>query len=329
MAKKYVYITRKLAPETIEKLREQFEVKMWDSEDQPVPREILLEEAKSADALLTMLTDRVDTELLSKAENLSVVANMAVGFDNVDIDAASERGIAVCNTPDVLTDTTADLTFGLLIATARRLVESSEAVKNGEWKSWSPFFFAGHDIHHKTIGIAGMGKIGEAVAKRAAGFDMEILYHNRSRKPEAESRIGAVYCDFEELLERSDFVVSLIPLSNETHRLFNAEAFKRMKESGIFINASRGAVVDEQALYNALVNKDIAGAGLDVFEKEPISANHPLLTLKNVVALPHIGSSSAETRLAMMNLCAKNITLILNGQKPQTLINKTWISQHS
>ncbi|RFU63785.1 2-hydroxyacid dehydrogenase [Peribacillus glennii] len=329
MAKKYVFISRKLAPETVEKLREQFEVKMWDYEDQPVPREILIEEAKRADALLTMLTDKIDEELLSSAKNLRVVANMAVGFDNVDVNAASERGVAVCNTPDVLTDTTADLTFGLLIAAARRIVESAEAVKNGEWKSWSPFFLAGHDIHHKTIGIVGMGKIGEAVAKRAAGFDMEVLYHNRSRKTEAENGLGAIYCEFGELLQRSDFVVSLIPLSNETFRIFNADAFRRMKNSAIFVNASRGAVVDENALFDALVKKEIAGAGLDVFEKEPIDASHPLLTLKNVVALPHIGSASVETRLGMMNLCAKNITLILNGREPETLVNKLWLSQNS
>ena len=183
---------------------------------------------------------------------------------------------------------------------------------------------AGHDIHHKTIGIFGMGKIGETVAKRATGFDMEILYHNRTRKPEAEKSLGAVYCSFDELVEKSDFIVSLAPLTNETRNMFTRETFKKMKKNAIFINAGRGPVVDEQALYDALVEKDIAGAGLDVFTKEPINADHPLLSLPNVVALPHIGSSSVETRVTMMKLCIDNIKAVINGEDPLTLVNKDW-----
>lgn len=319
-----IFITRKLPEATIESIQGQYQVKMWDSEDIPVPRETLIEEAKTADALLTMLSDAIDETVLTAGDQLKVIANLAVGFDNIDLETATKRGIAVCNTPDVLTDTTADLAFALLMATARRVVEAAELVKNNEWKSWSPLLLAGHDIHHKTIGIVGMGKIGETVAKRATGFDMEILYHNRTRKPDAEKTLGAVYCEFDELVRRSDFIVSLTPLTDETRNLFTRETFKSMKKNAIFINAGRGPVVDEQDLYDALVAQEIAGAGLDVFVKEPISADHPLLALPNVVALPHIGSSSVETRVTMMKLCIDNINAVVKGENPITLVNKDW-----
>jgi glyoxylate reductase len=322
--KQYIFITRKLPENIILKLSEKFDVNMWNKEDVPVPRAVLLEEAKKADALLTMLSDRIDEEVIKAGRSLKVIANLAVGYDNIDLDAATACRVAVCNTPDVLTDTTADLTFALLMATARRLIEAADFVREGKWQSWSPLLLAGHDIHHKTIGIVGMGKIGEAVAKRATGFDMEILYHNRTRKPEAEAAIGARYVSFEELVERSDFIVCLTPLTQETKNLFTREVFKKMKKTAIFINASRGAVVDEQALYEALTNGEIAAAGLDVFAKEPISPDHPLLMLKNVVALPHIGSASIDTRLAMMELCLQNIELVLSGKEPKTLVNKDW-----
>jgi glyoxylate reductase len=322
--KPYVYITRKLPDEVIVPLQEKFEVKMWEHEDIPVAKETLLQEAKKADALLTMLSDPIDESIITAGNKLKVVANLAVGFDNIDLSAASREGIAVCNTPEVLTDTTADLTFGLLMATARRLVEAAEFVKEGNWKSWSPLLLAGYDIHHKTIGIVGMGKIGETVAKRATGFDMNILYHNRTRKPEVEQQLGASYVSFNELVEQSDFIVCLTPLTPETKNLFTRDVFKKMKSSAIFVNASRGPVVDEQALLESLVAGEIAGAGLDVFEKEPISADHPLLKLSNVVALPHIGSSSVETRVTMMKLCIDNITAVIEGSEPKTLVNKDW-----
>lgn len=323
--KPYIYITRKLPDHIIEPLSQKFEVHMWDREDVPVPRETLLEEAKKADALLTMLSERIDEEVIEAGENVKVIANLAVGFDNVNVEAATRKGIAICNTPDVLTDSTADLTFALLMATARRVVEAAELVKQGQWKSWSPLLLAGHDIHHQTMGIFGMGSIGEAVAKRATGFDMNILYHNRSRKQEAEERLGAQYCTFDELVAKSDYVVCLAPLTDETRNIFTKDVFKRMKRSAIFINASRGPLVDEEALFHALENGDIAGAGLDVFVQEPIGADHPLLTLPNVVALPHIGSSSVDSRSKMMGLCVENIDLILSGKEPKTLVNKQWV----
>jgi len=322
--KPYIYITRKIPDAVIQTLQQKYEVKMWDYDDIPVPREVLKAEAGKADALLTMLSDTMDEEILTNSGNLKVIANNAVGYNNIDVELASRLGIAVCNTPDVLTDTTADLTFGLLMAAARRLVEASDYIKADQWKGWSPFLFAGHDIHHKTIGIVGMGRIGETVAKRATGFEMNILYHNRTRKPEAERNVGAVYVSFEELIKKSDFIVCLTPLTEETRNLFTRDVFKKMKKSAIFINVSRGQVVDENALYEALTAGDIAGAGLDVFEKEPIAASHPLLSLPNVTALPHIGSSSLETRLAMLELCIENIERGLTREMPKTLVNKEW-----
>lgn len=319
--KPFVYVTRKCPEEQLKNLYEIAEVEMWHEEDIVCPRPVLLEKAKHAVALFTMLSDVVDRELLDSAKNLKVVANCAVGYDNIDVECATEKGIAICNTPDVLNDTTADLTFGLLMATARRIVEASEFVKNGEWKSWSPLLLAGSDIHHKTIGIVGMGKIGQALAKRASGFDMDILYHNRSRNETAEKKLGATYCELSDLLQKSDFVVCLTPLTDETHHLFNSDLFRMMKNSAIFINASRGAVVNEEDLYQALLRHEIAGAGLDVFENEPIDASHPLLTLSNVVALPHIGSASIETRQTMMLLCSENIVNALLNKEPKTRIN--------
>ncbi|MED3563586.1 D-glycerate dehydrogenase [Bacillus xiapuensis] len=320
--KPYIYITRKLPFEAIAAFREKYDVKMWEHDDIPVPKEILLAEAKKADALLTMVSDKVDEQVLNLAANLKIVANMAVGYDNIDLTAAAKKGVAITNTPDVLTDTTADLTFALLMAVSRRVVEAADFIKNGQWKSWSPFLLAGQDIHHKTLGIVGMGKIGEAVARRASGFEMNLLYHNRTRKPEIEQILGAVYCSFEDLLKKADFIVCLAPLTDETRNMFTRKVFQKMKRSAIFINASRGHVVDEQALYDALVAGEIAGAGLDVFQKEPIDAGHPLLGLSNVVALPHIGSASVETRTAMMNLAIANIEAVLDGKEPLTLVNK-------
>jgi glyoxylate reductase len=318
--KPLIYITRKLPQAVIEPLNQEFHVEMWEREDTPVPRDILLQKSKKAFALLTMLSDKVNEELLEKADSLKVVANLAVGYDNIDLEAAKQKGVAVCNTPDVLTDTTADLTFALLMTAARRIVEADRYIKEGQWESWSPLLLAGTDIHHKTIGIVGMGNIGEAVAKRAKGFDMEILYHNRSRKPHAEKALGAVYASLDELLTQSDFVVVLAPLTPETEGLFQKEQFRAMKKSAFFINAARGPIVDEEALTEALKTGEIAGAGLDVFVKEPIDSDHPLLSLDNVVALPHIASSSTETRLGMMNLCVENIHAVLKGDKPKTQV---------
>ncbi|MFS3914756.1 2-hydroxyacid dehydrogenase [Bacillus australimaris] len=318
MTKPYVYITRKLDEASLTPLKEVAHVEMWPSEDEPCPREELETQAAKADALLTMLSDQIDESLLSKAPNVKVVANLAVGYDNIDLKAAKNRGITVCHTPDVLTESTADLAFALLMASARRIVEASDWVKDGNWTGWGPLLLAGADVHHKTLGIVGMGSIGTALAKRAKGFNMNVLYHNRSRKPEAEEQLGVTYADFEELLKQSDFIVCLTPLTPETKDMFNEKAFDLMKNSAYFINVSRGQTVDEDALYEAVTTGKIAGAGLDVFRQEPVSPSHPLTTLRNVTVLPHIGSASVETRKTMMRLCAENIALVLQDEPAKT-----------
>ncbi|MFJ5964676.1 2-hydroxyacid dehydrogenase [Bacillus sp. NPDC093026] len=321
MTKPYVYITRKLDETSLTPLKEVAHIGMWPHEDEPCPREELEIQAAKADGLLTMLSDQVDEALLSNAPNLKVIANLAVGYDNIDLQAAKEQGIIVCHTPDVLTESTADLAFALLMASARRIVEASDWIKKGKWTGWGPFLLAGADIHHKTLGIVGMGSIGTALAKRAKGFDMKVLYHNRSRKPEVEKQLGVSYASFEDLLSESDFIVCLTPLTPETKLMFNEKAFDQMKRSAYFINVSRGQTVDEDALYEAVTTGKIAGAGLDVFSQEPVSPTHPLTKLNNVTVLPHIGSASVETRKAMMHLCAENIALVLHGKQAKTPIH--------
>lgn len=328
MEKPFVYITRQLPKKLIAPLEAIANVEMWAEEEKPVPDEVLKEKSLNATALLTMLSDRIDRALLEEAPQLKIVANLAVGYDNIDVDAATEQGIIVSNTPDVLSDTTADLTFSLLLLAARRLVEAAEYIKNDQWKGWSPYLLAGRDVHHKTIGIIGMGNIGRTVAKRATGFDMNILYHNRSRDEKAERELGATYASFDELITQSDFIVCLTPLTAKTMNLFNEEAFRKMKSTAVFVNASRGAVVDEEALLKAIKEGEIAAAGLDVFRKEPIAANDPLLTHPNIVALPHIGSSSIETRTAMIELCVENIERVLKANTPATIVNRS-VVQHT
>ncbi|MFC7370871.1 2-hydroxyacid dehydrogenase [Fictibacillus iocasae] len=319
MSKPYVYVTRKLPEHTLTKLADIAEIGMWDSEDTAVPRDVLIKEARRADGLLVMLSDKLDDEIL-RSPSLKIAANLAVGYDNMDTAAAERHGVVITNTPDVLTDTTADLVFALILSSARRVVEAAQYVKNGDWKSWSPLLLAGADVHRKTIGIFGMGRIGEAVARRAKGFDMNVLYHNRTRKEITETLVGVRYAALDELLQHSDFVVNLAPLTKETTKMFGKEVFLKMKKSAFFINGGRGGSVDEDALLHALQQKEIAGAGLDVYEVEPIDPNHPLLTMKNVTALPHIGSSTIETRCAMARLAAENIALVLTGKAAKTPI---------
>ncbi len=315
--KKRIYITRRLPEEAVEPLRDQYDVRMWKHEGESVPREVLLEEASSAHALWTMLSDTIDREVFECATQLEVVSNLAVGYNNIDLNAAKENGVIVTNTPDVLTETTADLTFGLMMMTARRLGEAERDLRAGEWKSWLPMGYVGMDLYQAKLGIIGMGRIGEAVARRARGFDMEVLYHNRTRRHESESMYGFTYAELDELLTQSDFVVVLAPLTDETRGMLGAEEFAKMKETSIFINVARGEIIDEQALYEALKSKKIWGAGLDVFTKEPIDLDHPLLTLPNVTTLPHIGSASIRTRLAMMALNRDAIANVLEGKEPK------------
>ncbi|HZG70556.1 MAG TPA: D-glycerate dehydrogenase [Chondromyces sp.] len=316
-----VYITRKLPDVIVEKLSKHFDIKMWEEEHSAVPRDVLLNEVKNVDGLLCLLTEKIDEELLNEAKKLKVIGNLAVGYNNIDVKAANEKGIIVTNTPGVLTETTADLTFALMMATARRVTEASDFLRNGEWGAWSPMQMTGQDVYGSTLGIIGLGRIGEALVKRAKGFDMRVLYYNRTRKPEKEAELGIEYADFQSLLEQSDFVSLLIPYKPEVHHLIGKKELALMKKEAILINTARGGLVDESALYDALANGLIWGAGLDVFEEEPVPVNHPLLTLPNLVTLPHIGSATVKTRMKMASLAADNILNVLQGKEPITPVN--------
>jgi glyoxylate reductase len=320
MVKPKVYITRKIPDEIVEKIKQSCDVRMWEDMDKPVPRDMLEKEITDVDGLFCLLTESIDRDLLEKATQLKVISNMAVGYNNIDIEAAKEKGITVTNTPGVLTETTADLTFALLMATARRLLESSDYLRTGKWQTWSPMQLTGQDIYGSTIGIIGMGRIGAALAKRAKGFDMNILYYNRSRKPELEEELNMNYVDLDVLLKESDFVCVMTPYSSETRNLISRRELSLMKKSSIFINTARGGIVNEDDLYNALKNEEIWAAGLDVFEQEPISLDHPLLTLPNVVTIPHIGSASIKTRLKMAELAAENLLLAVTNQTPKHVV---------
>jgi glyoxylate reductase len=318
--KQTVFITRKLPDEAVAPLKKTYEVKMWPHEEVPMTYDELVKEAAEADALWTMLSDQVDRNLIMNAPKLKVISNLAVGYNNIDVQAAAERGIVVTNTPGVLTETTADLAFSLLLASARRITEAERELREGKWKAWSAMQLTGMDVYGATLGIVGMGRIGEAVARRAKGFGMDVLYHNRTRKPEAEEMHGFVYSDLDSLLSKSDFVVLLTPLTEETKNMIGKRELSLMKETAILINVARGGIVDEQALYEALVNKKIWAAGLDVFEQEPVPLDHPLLTLPNVTVLPHIGSASIRTRLKMMSMNAEDIKAVLEGEQPENTV---------
>ncbi|MGE7183199.1 2-hydroxyacid dehydrogenase [Peribacillus sp. NPDC006672] len=315
-----IYITRKLPEQIIDGLSGNYDVRMWDHEDIPVPREVLEQEMKEVEGLLCLLTEQIDESLIEKAANLKIIANMAVGHNNIDVQSATKRGIMVTNTPGVLTETTADLTFGLLLATARRLMEAEDYLRSGRWETWSPMQLTGQDVHGATLGIIGLGRIGEALAKRAKGFNMNLVYFNRSRKYEQEKELGIEYQPLEKLLQISDFVCVMLPLTPETAYMIGKEQLKLMKGTAVLINTARGGIIDENALYQALKNQEIWAAGLDVFEEEPVPLDHPLLTLPNVVTLPHIGSASIATRLKMATLAVQNLKEGLSGDSPRNLV---------
>ncbi len=307
------YITRQLPEEALQIARSSAEIEVWQGE-LPPPREVLLEKAADSDGLLCLLTDRIDAELLDHAPKLRVVSQMAVGFDNIDVAACTARGIPVGNTPGVLTETTADLAFALLLATARRLVEADRFLHSGQWQTWSPMLLTGPDVHHATLGLVGMGRIGYEVARRATGFQMPLLYTGPRRSEVAERDFGARHVDLETLLAESDFVSLHTPLTPQTYHLIGAAELARMKPTAILINTARGPVVDQAALVEALRERRIAAAGLDVFEAEPLPLDSPLLQLDNVVLLPHIGSASIATRTRMAVLSAENLVAGLQGR---------------
>lgn len=302
-------------------LRASAEVALWPDSDAPPPHEVLVREAGRADALLCLLTDRIDEEVISAGPQLRVISNCAVGHDNIDLAAATARGIVVCNTPGVLTETTADLAWALLMAAARRIAEADRFLRAGRWRSWSPQLLLGQDVYGATLGIVGLGRIGRAVARRARGFEMRLLYSDPTRQPEVEAELGAQRVPLDELLRESDFVTLHTPLTNETRHLIGPRQLALMKPTAVLINTSRGPVVDEAALVAALREKRLLYAGLDVFDPEPIAADHPLVALDNVVLLPHIGSATVATRTRMATMAAQNILAVLSGQRPPHPVN--------
>jgi len=317
--KKKVFSSRKLPGMAMERLKEQFDF-TYNSLDRNLTNEELLEEVKGKHGIITMLSDNVNGELMDAADCVEIIANYAVGYNNMDVMEATKRGIYLSNTPDVLTDDTADMAFALMLASARRIPEADQLTRNGLYKGWGPEFMLGQSVSGKTLGIIGAGRIGTALAKRAVGFGMSIIYFNRSRKKAIEE-MGAKYVSFEKLLAESDIISIHVPLSEETHHLIDGRAFKLMKKSCILINTSRGPVVDEEALVEALRNGRIGGAGLDVYENEPKLADG-LASLKNVVLSPHLGSATRETRGKMADIAAENIISVLNGASPITGINE-------
>lgn len=313
-----VYVTRLVPEEGLGMLRDACDIEVWEGE-LPVPRDVLLEKVRDIDGLYSLLTDRVDEELLDNAPRLRVVSNMAVGYDNIDVAACTARGIPVGNTPGVLTDTTADFAWTLLMAAARRVVEGVDYVRAGRWKTWGPMLLMGPDVHGATLGIVGIGRIGQAMARRARGFGMRILYYD-PYVPDAGIE-GAASVDLDTLLAESDFVTLHVPLTDTTQHLIGRDELRKMKSSAILINTARGGVVDPDALYEALQDGQITRAALDVTEPEPIPTDHPLLTLPNCIVVPHIASASIATRTKMATMAAENMLAGLKGEPLPNCVN--------
>lgn len=320
MTKPSVYVTRMIPEACIDELRKHFDVDV-NPDDRALSYDELKQKVRGKDAIVSLLTDTIDGGLLDAAgPQCKIVANYAVGFNNFDLKAATERNVILTNTPGVLDDATATLTFTLLLATARRIAEADAYVRAGKWHGWAPLFFVGLDVDHRTLGIAGLGRIGKNVARKAAGFDMKIIYSDVNRDLAFEKEHNATYVDKATLLKESDFLTLHVPLLPQTKHYIGAAELKQMKKTAVLINAARGPVVDEKALVEALRAKTIWGAGLDVFEDEPALAPG-LAELDNVVIVPHIASATAETRFKMGEIAVNNVIKVLSGQAPDTCVN--------
>jgi len=320
MSRPQVYVTRRLPGGALGLLAEYTDVRVWQGE-LPPPREELLRQAPACDGLLTLLTDHIDEELLAAAPRLLVVSNMATGFDNIDVAAASSRNVVVTRTPGVLSETVVDFTFALLLAAARRITEADRHVRRGLWKTWGPQVMLGHDVHGATLGIVGLGGVGAEVARRARGFGMRVVYYSRTPKPALERRYRLTFLSLDDLLRQADFVTLHAPLTPETRHLIGQRELALMKPSAVLVNTARGPLVDQAALYQALVEGRIAGAALDVTDPEPLPPDDPLLALDNLVVTPHIASASVATRSRMAMLAAQNLLTALRGQVPKDTAN--------
>ncbi len=316
MPKPKVFVTRTIPEKGLSLVRDFCEADIWP-EDMPPARETLLSRLQGVDGVLSLLTDRMDGEAMDVSSRLKVISNMAVGVDNVDLAAATARKIPVGNTPGAMTDATADMTWALMMAAARRVVEGEKYVRAGNWKTWSPQLLLGADFAGATWGIVGFGRIGQAVAKRAKGFGMRVVYYDPAAKPAED----AIPMPLNELLQTADFISLHVPLTSETHHMINAQTLSRMKPGAVLVNTSRGPVVDPEALYEALKSNRLFAAGLDVTEPEPLPANHPLLELPNCTIVPHLGSASKRTRDLMAYLAAENLIAGLKGERLPHCVN--------
>jgi len=317
-----VFVTREIPHTGLQIIKDRFDAEVW-TDPAPPPKQVIIQKAAKVDALASLLTDKIDAEVFAAAPNLKIIAQLAVGYDNIDIKEATKRGIYVTNTPGVLTETTADFAWALLMAVARRVVEADKYIRSGKWEvGWHPTMILGRDVYGATLGIVGVGRIGAAVAKRATGFDMRTLYYDVMRRPDLEKTLGLEFADLDTLLQKSDFVSIHVPLMKKTYHLIDEQKLKLMKKTACLINNSRGPIVDEKALYKALTEGWIAGAALDVFEHEPASVDNPLLKLDNVVVAPHISSSSHETRSRMAEMVAENLIAFFEGRIPPNLVNR-------
>jgi glyoxylate reductase len=315
-----VFITRTVAQEAVEMLSKHAQVDAWIDEE-PIPRDEFLRRIADVDGILQWGGDSIDGEAMDIAPKLKVIANVSVGYDNIDVEAATKRGIRVSNTPGVVTEATADLAFALLLAISRRVIEMADVVINGEWRNFGPMEMLGYDVYGKTLGIIGMGRIGAAVARRAKGFDMNVLYHNRHRHLD-EVGLGMEYVeDIQTLLKEADFVSIHVPLNQETRHLIGARELSSMKPSAMLVNTARGGVIDQGALYDALKRKQILGAALDVTEPEPMSPDDPMLKLDNVIVLPHVGTQTLDTGINMSVMGAQNIIAALKGGPMPNCVN--------
>ena len=321
MSRPRVYVTRRLPQPALDIIRPIADFTLWDREDVPPAREVLLREVTQVDGLLSLLTDRIDGEVMDAAPRLRVVSNFAVGFDNIDIPAATKRRIVVTNTPEVLTETVADFAFCLMLGAARRLVEGDRYARDGKWKTWEPLLLAGQDMYRATLGLIGLGRIGSAVARRAKGFEMRVMYYDPFRREDLEQSLQIEYRPFSDVVRQADFISVHVPLSEQTRHLIGREQFAMMKPTAVFVNPSRGPVVDQQALAEALAARRIFAAGIDVFEREPVPTDDPLLAQGNAVVAPHIASASIPTRIRMATLAAENLVAVLQGKRPPNPVN--------
>lgn len=321
MPKPRVFVTREIFSDALEDIRLAADLDLW-TDELPPPRSELLNRAVGVDGILCLLTDKIDREFMDAAgPRLKVISQIAVGFDNIDVPEATKRGIPVGNTPDVLTQTTADAAWALMLSAARRIGESERAARAGRWRTWHPLHYLGQDVYGATLGIVGMGRIGFHVAKRSIGFDMKVIYHDVVRQDRYESELDMEYVDMDTLLARSDFVSLHTVLNESTRHLIDARALSKMKPSAVLVNAARGSIVDPKALYEALRSRQISAAGLDVTEPEPIPADDPLLTLENCIIVPHIASASVSTRREMSRIAAANLLNGIAGERLVTCVN--------